>query len=203
MSAPRRTDDRVRQPRSHHRLRLRPPVRALKMRTLARVFGLMVVLIGVVLPLTSHFLAHHDWLFTISLVALGLPGAYVFARHIQIFGVFSLEHKDIEEFHSACLQYYLSVFPVMAGIVLAQLLVPGEFKGIDAVFVLFIVLALGKFANVGEISRMYRKIQSVRRYVREPNATRKLGLTSRPLLPTISRKRKRWHRIRLGATSRH
>lgn len=166
------------------------------MRAVARMFGLVVLLVGVVIPLAAHFVAHHDWLFTFSLVALGLPGGYVFVRHIQVFGVFPADDQETAPFHRACLRYYWSVFPVMAGIVLAQLLVPGEFKGADAVFVAFIVLALGRLADVAEISRMYRKIELARRYVMAPRTTGKAGLTSRPLLGPAKRKQARWRRIR-------
>jgi hypothetical protein len=159
------------------------------MRAVARIFDLVVLLVGVVMPMAAHFVAHHDWLFTFSLVALGLPGGYVFARHLQVSGLFSTDDSDISPFHRACLRYYWSVFPVMAGIVLAQLLVPGEFKGSDAVFVAFIVLTLSRLADVAEISRMYRKIELDRRYMMAPKTTEKTGLTSRPLPRPAKRNR--------------
>jgi hypothetical protein len=115
-----------------------------------------------------------------GLAAVFLPSGYVFSRYFAAIGYYS-KSDDLTSLTRLVARFYSGVFPGLVAIIIAQAVIPGQFKGSDGLLVAFIVLALGKLSELLDISQTFRKLESRTPYIPSRKVILSSGLVARTL----------------------
>ncbi|WP_297537934.1 hypothetical protein [Amycolatopsis sp.] len=162
----------------HHGLR-KPPLKT-RLRTVVRLLDAGTISAVVLLPLVPHYYDHQAWSFCLSLIAVLLPVALVFVRHMVVIS-YCRDASGVTELRRMSTRFYWNSALGVTAIFVTQLFLPNNLKGIDTAFLTIIVLALSRATDVLTIMQNFRKIQSSVPYISLRTIDKRRGITSREL----------------------
>ncbi|WIX75349.1 hypothetical protein QRX50_27925 [Amycolatopsis carbonis] len=167
---------------------LHPPPRKLNVFHIVRLMDALLVAVSVVIPVIARVTEDRSVIFCLSLTVFFVPLSPVVARHVVALAFFGKSAK-YGEFMSAAIKVYYPLVFGSIGVMLSQLIVPGQFKGSDSLLVLIIVLVLAKIDSVHEVIRCFRRLAGKRNIINSRSARIKVGRRRRRSCTPTRRKR--------------